>query len=397
MDLNNEVYNLKIKKKKLKKNSKKNSNKSKIEYIKKKEKIRKENNKEEINIENFKLKPSLETNTKIIEELELIRNNLISLNDIFRLKAYNNVLKIIKEHYSNIPIQRGEDLLSFKGIGEKLVSKINEIFKNGFLEETLKLRNNSSFKIIELFSNIYGIGPKNAHKFVNEKNIISIEELEKRKNEIQENGLPLLDNKRQLGLKYYKHFLNRIPREEMIMHETFLKKQLEKIIIKYPGTNIMIVGSYRRNKIDSGDIDLLISNEKNKKEVFIEFINILKKCNYLIDDLAFGEKKYMGVCNLENKEPRRIDILYTTPQEYPFAQLYFTGSGNFNSLLRDYANSKGFRLNEYGLKYYDNKSKIVGDFVENIFMNEEDIFKFLKVPYINPENRENYILEKLIK
>ena len=405
----NQVYNLKIKKKK---NSKKNNNKQtektqkeKIEkekkQIVKKEKIEKtkikekENEKEiEIDLKDFKLKPSLETNIKIIEELELIRNNLISLNDIFRLKAYTNVLKIIKENFSNTPIQSGNDLETFKGVGVKLINKINEILKNGFLEETVELKNNSSFKIIELFSNIYGIGPKNAHKFVNEKNILSIEELEKRKNEIQENGLPLLDNKMQLGLKYYKHFLNRIPRDEMIMHETFLKKQLEKIIIKYPETNIMIVGSYRRNKIDSGDIDILISNEKNKKEVFIEFINILKNSKYLIDDLAFGEKKYMGVCNLKNKEPRRIDILYTTPQEYPFAQLYFTGSGNFNSLLREYANSKGFRLNEYGLKYYDTKTKIIGDFVENIFTNEEDIFNFLKIPYINPENREPYILEE---
>jgi DNA polymerase/3'-5' exonuclease PolX len=372
----NSVYNLKIKKKKVKQNSKKKVNENEED--------------------SFKLKPSLETNNKIVEELELIRNNLLSTNDIYRVKAYNNVLKIINDNFSDKPIKNGEELQSFKGVGIKLVSKINEIFKNGFLEETINIKNNNSLKIIELFSSIYAIGPKNAYKFVNEKKIFSLEELEKRKDELQENGLPLLDNKMQLGLKYYENFLNRIPREEMIHHENFLIKQLETLILQYPETNIMIVGSYRRKKEDSGDVDILISNEKNKKEVFNSFIHLLKKNKYLIDDLAFGEKKYMGVCKLKNKEPRRVDILYTSPREYPFAQLYFTGSGNFNSLLRDYANSCGFRLNEYGLKHYDIKTKIIGEYVDNIFLNEEDIFKFLKIPYINPENREDYILQEEI-
>ena len=34
---------------------------------------------------------------------------------------------------------------------------------------------------------------------------------------------------------------------------------------------------------------------------------------------------------------RRIDIMYTKPEEYPFAILYFTGSGDFNVKMREYA------------------------------------------------------------
>ena len=37
---------------------------------------------------------------------------------------------------------------------------------------------------------------------------------------------------------------------------------------------------------------------------------------------------------------RRIDIMYTKPEEYPFAILYFTGSGDFNVKMREYALEK---------------------------------------------------------
>ena len=46
--------------------------------------------------------------------------------------------------------------------------------------------------------------------------------------------------------------------------------------------------------------------------------------------LATGTKKYNGISKLGSKGiPRRIDIMYTKPEEYPFAILYFTGSGDF--------------------------------------------------------------------
>ena len=90
-----------------------------------------------------------------------------------------------------------------------------------------------------------------------------------------------------------------------------------------------IAGSYRRGGEESGDIDVLIKSEK--KEIYKRFINKLNKLGYLIDELALGPKKYNGVCRHRfSGIARRIDIMYTTPDEYPFAIFYFTGSDNFN-------------------------------------------------------------------
>jgi DNA polymerase/3'-5' exonuclease PolX len=46
----------------------------------------------------------------------------------------------------------------------------------------------------------------------------------------------------------------------------------------------------------------------------------------------------MGICKLDDKHPaRRIDIKAYPLDQYGFALLYFTGSGNFNRSMRLFA------------------------------------------------------------
>ena len=66
------------------------------------------------------------------------------------------------------------------------------------------------------------------------------------------------------------------------------------------------------------------------------------------EHLAYGDKKYNGICKLGRLgKSRRIDIMYTKPNEYPFAILYFTGSDSFNKEMRQKCLKKGLSLNEY--------------------------------------------------
>ena len=94
---------------------------------------------------------------------------------------------------------------------------------------------------------------------------------------------------------------------------------------------------------------------------------------------------------------RRIDIMITKPVEYPFAILYFTGSKDFNTLMRQHALDKGYSMNEYSLKHVSDKSvvdkpvvdKPVVDkpVVDHTFKTEKDIFDFLEYSYVDPWNR----------
>ena len=74
--------------------------------------------------------------------------------------------------------------------------------------------------------------------------------------------------------------------------------------------------------------------------------------------------------------------MYTKPQEYPFAVLYFSGSMDFNVKMRNNLLERGYTLNEYGVKFVDKEKK----FTEK-FSKESDIFEYFDYQYVEPEDR----------
>ena len=104
--------------------------------------------------------------------------------------------------------------------------------------------------------------------------------------------------------------------------------------------------------------------------------------NYIIEILALGKNKFMGIVKINNNPVRHFDILIAPKKEYYYSLLYFTGSKIFNVALRHYVKNKfNLSLSEHGFKDID------------ISVNsEEDIFKFLKLLYVKPNNRNDFII-----
>ena len=74
--------------------------------------------------------------------------------------------------------------------------------------------------------------------------------------------------------------------------------------------------------------------------------------------------------------------MYTKPDEYPFAILYFTGQGDFNKKMREEINEMGMTINEYSLKDIETKKKVT-----HTFKVEKDIFDYLNMLYVDPTER----------
>ena len=84
----------------------------------------------------------------------------------------------------------------------------------------------------------------------------------------------------------------------------------------------------------------------------------------------------MAIVKIEkNGIHRRVDFLYTSPQEYPFALLYFTGSKVFNTVVRQKANDLGYTLNEHEISY--KQQGVKGKKLEKIFNSEKEIENML--------------------
>ena len=321
------------------------------------------------------IKEHIQTNSQEnLEKIILIFNQLEKYYkanyDLLRAKTYTTVNKSLKTFESDKDLDP-INLKSIKGIGNGIINRIQEIIATGTLQEYENVKNKKS--PLEDFLKIHGVGKQHAKKLVGE-GFKTIDDLRSCEN-IQD----YLKDTQIKGLQYFDDIQQRIPYEEIQQHEIILKNILSKID---PTAELTIAGSYRRKSKDSGDIDLLLKS--SHKKTYDIFINTLTDENYLTRQLARGNKKYMGMGKIDISPcHRRIDIMYTKPEEYPFAILYFTGSGEFNVKMRDHALSLGYTMNEYSIKHTENKQK-----VDQIFLKEKDIFDFLTYEYLIPENRK---------
>jgi DNA polymerase beta len=323
----------------------------------------------------------------IIEILGKLKEKDLAKNEKWKARAYDTVIKQLKNREE--PVLSIEDLNGMKGVGEKIRLKIDEIIKTGTLDKINDVDEQTGI-VMEL-SKIFGIGPIRAKEFYDKHNIKSIEDLQSKPE--------LLNDKQKIGLKYYLDFEQKIPYAEMKKHDTFIHKIIESI---NPKLKMEVVGSYRRKASSSGDIDVIITfdgdsdnQEQDQDYTLKTIVDKFKKETYLKDDLALGTHKYLGVCKLpRHKRFRRIDLLYTKKEEYPFALLYFTGSMSLNVLMRNKAISMGYSLSEYGLKYISGPNK--GEFVKEPFEEEKDIFAFLGMRYIEPTKRNTNNIDEFL-
>jgi len=325
----------------------------------------------------------MDTKQKILDSLEVLRIRDTWSGDKFSALAYEKAITALKKLDK---ITSLKDVEASAGVGKKIKEKVQEIIESGKLAAAERAKEELPIELYQNLLNIYGIGPAKAKDLITKSNIKSIEDLELKPE--------LLNEVQKKGLKYYKDILLRIPRSEMEQHEKKVMSYITRPI------EAIIVGSYRREAPTSGDIDVLIKvpesySKKQQKEFFDTYINTLKDEKYLIEILALGDKKCMGIVKLnEDSLARRIDFLITPEKEYPYAVLYFTGSDSFNVAFRKYALSKGYTLNEHAMKETSGDKKDVEDIKE-----EKEIFKFLGLKYQKPKNRkdESSILERTPK
>jgi len=321
----------------------------------------------------------------IIEDLEVLRKKEQQDRNVFKVRAYDKVLKGLRTF--DKPIKTIEDIESISGIGARIKEKIREIIETGVLKAAENIKADSGVNATDLIMGIYGIGAVKANDLIKNHNIRTIAGLR----EAVEKNPKLLNEKQKIGLKYFEDIQERIPRKEMEEHEKEILKTVSHIDKTFEA---IIVGSYRREAASSGDIDVLIGYpegmpEKEAEEKFKKIIEEFEKNKYITDVLAKGPKKCLAVVKMtetHTAKARRLDLLLTPPLEFPYALIYFTGSDKFNIQMRKKALEMGYSLSEHGFKI-SKKDANPPTPVPPIMKTEKDIFEFLKIPYLSPKER----------
>ena len=308
-------------------------------------------------------------NEQFIGILGEIESIMTRQGEQFRARAYHKAIETIMT--CTFDITDLSQLMGKANIGETIMSKLKEYVDTGKVSIIEEKKNDP----LNILTKVFGVGPKKAQEMI--KN--GVDTLEKlRANQ------SLLTSAQKIGLEFFDDIETSIPRREidefgMAFNDVFIKSTPS-------GSKFEIVGSYRRGKLESGDIDIIITNSDNNTRTFDAIIDALVGCKLVTHILSRGKTKSLTLAKLPGKPYRRMDLLYSPPDEYAFAILYFTGSKSFNTVQRQRANDIGFTLNEHGLHEMVGGNK-KGDKTKGEFLSEQSIFDFLQMEYKEPRER----------
>jgi len=292
----------------------------------------------------------------------------------FRVLAYQEAARKIENWPEAIELLAKEGKLrDISGIGEGLAAKIDEYLRTGKIEYYEELTKETPRELIQL-TEIPGVGPKIARQLYSDLGIVTIEQLEQAIQEHRLQNLPGFgiksEEKIRKGIDIIKKSTGRmllgyaLPLAEEVI--TFLRENNQI-------DNISTAGSLRRMKETIGDIDILASTADAER-----MMETFTKLPMVKQVIAHGTTK----SSILTYEGVQIDLRVVDNQCFGAALQYFTGSKEHNVKLREYAQKKGYKINEYGIYRIDDEEKKGGE-------KEEEIYQILGMEWIPPEMRED--------
>ncbi len=298
----------------------------------------------------------------------------------FRIRAYEKAaltIESLSEDLEMVHSRLGMDgLTALPGIGDDLAAKIEELLTTGKLKFLKDLEKKVPEGVL-LMMEVEGLGPKRV-KFLWQKfKITSIDELEK----LAKSGE--LDTEKGWGKKSVENVLKgidalRLHHERMPMPQAL--QLAEEIVAKLKASKLCgkleIAGSLRRRKETTGDIDILATAKNPQK--LIDFFVKLPGVDRV---LAKGETK----ASVHLDMGLDADLRVVDENVFGAALHYFTGSKDHNISIRKLGIKKGLTISEYGV--YEGTAEKKGKLRAS--KTEEDIYKAVGLPYIEPELREN--------
>ena len=297
----------------------------------------------------------------------------IESDNPFRVRAYRNAARIVSSQSKSMTdrVDQGEDLTELPGIGKDLAEKIREIVKTGSLSFLKELERKTPSELSHLMK-IGGLGPKRV-KILYEK--LGISSLEALKKAAQAGKISLLKG---FGEKTEQKILEEIGREKkekrikLVVAEEVANSLLRSLKKMKGVQEAVVAGSYRRRKETVADLDLLVTCQKDC-EVMDHFVNY--------EDVEKVVSKGDTRSTVLLRSGLQVDLRVVPQVSYGAALHYFTGSKAHNIAVRTLGVKKGIKINEYGV--FKRKSRIAGK-------SEEEVFKQVGLPYIEPELRENW-------
>ena len=313
-------------------------------------------------------------NASIAEILRRVADLLeIEGTNPFRIRAYRRAALTIEDLPQSAArmVAEGETLVGLPGIGKDLAGKITEIIETGHLKALAEIEARTPTTLAAL-TTVPGLGPKRVHQLHEALEIKTFKDLERaaRAHNIRKlNGFTAKSEEKILA--EIEESKTRELRFKIATAEDFAKTVCAYLEEDPSVEHVVVAGSYRRRKETVGDLDILVTSAKGKATVdrFIAY-----------DEVAKVVGKGSTRATVVLRSGIQVDLRVVPEKSYGAALHYFTGSKAHNIAIRKIGRARGLKINEYGIFRGD---KRVGG------KTEEEVFATVKLPYIEPELRED--------
>ncbi|KAL6900271.1 hypothetical protein GGI43DRAFT_42198 [Trichoderma evansii] len=214
-------------------------------------------------------------NDAFIKELKAVRKLRLLQGDQVGVRAYSTSIASLAAY--PFLIQRPQEIERLPGCGAKIAKLYLQWTADGCTEETKAAAVDTELTVLRKFYDIWGVADVTARHFF-KKGWRDLDD-------IVEHEWSSLSRAQQIGVKYYDDFQLKISREETEAIANIILTHARRID---PGFQMVIVGSYRRGKPESGDVDVIISHrdEAQTLDVVEKLIYSLEKSSFIKHTLS---------------------------------------------------------------------------------------------------------------
>ena len=336
--------------------------------------------------------------------------------NMFRTRSYQNGSRLIGSLSQDLgELVASGELFALKGIGKGLGSAISQAVGEGrWPEDWVSLHENTPEGLIQMLG-IPGVGPKKIKVLHDELGVMSVADLQEAcvKNEVAPmKGFGAKSQQRILdGIDLLARFSARRRLDIGLRYgQTFLS-----MIEKLTGVErAELAGSARRRRETIGDLDIVAAVQPDDVEKVTNAILSLKgiadvkgagdsKVSVILDTSIFEDGFSLGHLDanvldaiggesyeqLESGGTIDAQVRLVPPHVFPFTLAYFTGSKEHNIRMRQVAQDKGLKLNEFGLMPETELTGLEAAATSLPALDEADIYTHLGLEYVTPELRED--------
>jgi len=336
--------------------------------------------------------------------------------NMFRTRSYQNGSRLIGSLSQDLgELVASGELFGLKGIGKGLGSAISQAVGEGrWPEDWVSLHENTPEGLIQMLG-IPGVGPKKIKVLHDELGVMSVADLQEScvKNEVAPmKGFGAKSQQRILdGIDLLARFSARRRLDIGLRYgQTFLS-----MVEKLTGVErAELAGSARRRRETIGDLDIVAAVQPDDVEMVTNAILSLKgiadvkgagdsKVSVILDTSIFEDGFSLGHLDanvldaiggesyeqLESGGTIDAQVRLVPPHVFPFTLAYFTGSKEHNIRMRQVAQDKGLKLNEFGLMPETELTGLEAAATSLPAVDEADIYSHLGLEYVTPELRED--------